>query len=306
MKPLDLLRLLALAAIWGSSFLFMRVLSPLLGPALTATIRTLAAGLLLTGLFALLRVRLGIRQAWRRYVLIGLLNSALPFFLFSWAALSLPGPVSALINALTPIWGALFARLFLGERLGARRILGLALGFAGVAGVVLAGLLADGGAAARGGLGSAGILPPMACLLATACYGLAGVYTRKKAADLAPRSITAVSLLAAGLALLPLALLAPRPAAPAPAWAWGLALVFSLLCSGIAYLLYFGLIASAGVTRALSVTLLIPVFALGWGFLVLGETVSLPELGGGLLALGGTWLVGKGPAASGARSGKIA
>jgi drug/metabolite transporter (DMT)-like permease len=293
----DLARLIALAAIWGSSFLFMRILSPLLGPALTATARTLVAGLFLVVLFGAMRQKLSWRRHIGHYLVVGLLNSALPFLLFSWAALGIPASLSSVVNALTPLWGALFAALILGEALGGRKLVGMGLGLAGVALIAF-----------RGGLpgmeaGGSILLPVLACVLATLCYGLAGAYIKRWASEVPPRAMTAASLLVAGLALLPLALLLPRPEAAVPASAWLLAIAYSLLCSALAYLLYFGLIASAGVARALSVTLLIPLFAFLWGLLFLGESISLTVLGGALLVLAGTGLITTG-ARRGAASGQ--
>lgn len=282
MALFDLFLLTLLAAVWGSSFIFMRVLSPLLGPLMTASSRTLIAGLFLTGLFSLMRFKLDWRRNLRHYVVVGLLNSGIPFVLYSFAALYLPASIPAVVNALTPLWGAVFAALLLKDPLTPRKGAGLALGIAGV------GLIAFRGSALASAPDPVAVA---ACVLATACYGFSGAYIKRWAPDVPSRSMTAASLTAAGLALAPFAIAAGTTSPSVGAEVWALAAVFSLLCSAFAYLIYFRLIASAGVTVALSVTLLVPVFAFLWGMLFLGEAVSVAALAGAALVLSGTGLV---------------
>ncbi|MDP2791774.1 MAG: DMT family transporter [Rectinemataceae bacterium] len=291
MKAKDALLLVLLAAIWGSSFIFMRYLSPILGPVLTATIRTLASGVVLCVFFAMTRVRLDWRKNFRHYAIVGLANSAIPFLLFSWAALKIPAAVSSIANSMSPLWGAIFAALILGEIFTVRKLAGLGLGIAGVAVISLFGKDSP--------VGVVDLIPILACVLATVLYGFSGTYIKRWASDVPSRSMTAASLLVAGLALLPLAATQAPTATVIPVSVWIVAFVFSILCSAIAYLIYFRLIASAGVTRALSVTLLIPVFAFLWGYLFLGETVRPAAFAGAALVLSGTALItGKGKAGS--------
>jgi drug/metabolite transporter (DMT)-like permease len=284
MRPIDALLLVTLSAIWGASFMFMRYLAPLLGPLATADARILVAGIVLVALFAALGFKLRWRERWRRYLAIGLLNSALPFSLFSFAALSLPASVEAVLNALSPCFGAVFGAIWLGERLGARKLLGLAVGIAGVC--VVSGI-------GRGPEGSGTLLAALACVAATACYGLAGVYIKKRAKDIEPRAMAAGSQLLGGLFLLPALIPAPPTALLEPKTA-AIALAFALLCSAVAYLIYYRLIADVGPTKALTVTFLIPVFSFLWGGLFLGERIDLVTLGGSSLVLLGTYLVARG------------
>src|SRR5581483_5922473 len=132
MRPADYLRLLTLAAIWGGSFIFMRVLAPALGAFATADFRVLIGGVVLALYIRIIRVQPNWREHWRHYVVIGMLYSGLPFTLFAFAALHLPASYSAIINSLTPLFGALFAALWLNERLTPTKIAGLTLGVAGV------------------------------------------------------------------------------------------------------------------------------------------------------------------------------
>jgi drug/metabolite transporter (DMT)-like permease len=279
---IDLILFILLAAVWGSSFIFMRFLAPVLGPTATACARTLIAGLFLTGIFAALRLKMDWRRNFRHYLVVGILNSGLPFALYSFAALRLPASIPAIVNAMTPLWGAVFSAALLGDPLTRRKLLGLGLGVSGVALIALRGT----------GLGS--IPDPLgiaACVLATVCYGFSGSYIKRWAKDVPARQMTAASLSLAGLALLPFAALTLPAAGSIPASVWLIAAGFALLCSAFAYLVYFRLIAAAGVTVALSVTLVVPVFAFLWGFLFLGERIHPAAVAGTALVVLGTALV---------------
>jgi drug/metabolite transporter (DMT)-like permease len=281
MNALQAALLLALSAIWGGSFMFMRYLSPILGPVLTADMRMLLAGAFLLGLFALTGFRLGWRRNWRRFVVIGLVNSGLPFLLFSFAALYVPASVESVLNALSPLFGAIFSAIWLGEALTLRKSAGLVLGAAGVAAITSFGSLPP----------SPMLLPAvLACVLATACYGLGGVYIKKRAAGIAPKAMAAGSQFSAGLIILPLVAVFPPKALPGPLPILAL-VAFALLCSALAYLIYYRLMTELGPTKALTVTFLIPVFGMLWGSLLLGERISLAMVGGSLLVLCGTALV---------------
>lgn len=279
MRRADLARLLALAAVWGASFLFMRVAAPAFGPATTADVRMLVAGAALSAYFAWV----GFDVAWRRwagqYLLVGAFNSAAPFLLYSYAALELSAGAMAVINATSPMFAALLSVAFLGERLSARRGLGLFLGVVGVA-LVSNPLGGDGLAAG-------------AALAAALSYAVSAVYLRRWGKKLPARGMAVGTQLAGGLLLLPLAAVFAPTSMPAPL-AWANLLALGLLCSALAYLLYFRLIADIGATQALSVTYLIPIFGLLWGALFLGESPTLAMLLGALLVIMGTALVLRG------------
>lgn len=280
MKRADVLELLLLAAIWGASFLFMRLAAPEFGPVATAALRVLGASLLLLPLLAW-RPGLGeLRQHWPALVLVGLLNSALPFALFSYAALSINAGLSSILNATTPMWAALVAWAWLGQRLDGSRLLGLALGFAGV--VLLAW---DKASFKPGGSG----LALLACLGATLCYGLAANATKRFLGGVSALAVATGSQLSAAL-MLALPAWALRPASlPGPS-AWVALVLLALLCTGLAYILFFRLMQRVGPTNTISVTFLIPLFALLWGGLFLGERLNLNMVLGGLVVLLGTAL----------------
>lgn len=281
MRSQDLVRLALLAAIWGGSFIFLRVLSPVLGPVLTATSRVLIAGVALIAYFRIAGVAADLRAQGRHYIVIGLVNSALPFLLFAFAALHLPASYSVILNASTPLFAALLSALLLAERLSPAKIAGLVAGAAGVTLVSRAGPVVPD---AMFGVSIA------ACLGAALCYASAGVYMKKFAAGANPVAIAGWSQLAAGLALLPLVPFAPLRGEVTPAVAANV-LGLALLCSAVAYLLYYRLIADIGPTRAMTVTFLMPVFGMAWGALLLGETITWPMLAGCALIVAGTFAV---------------
>lgn len=281
MKPADLAELLALAAIWGASFLFMRWGAPEFGALSLAWLRVLLASL---ALLPLLVWRQGggsldlMRQHWRPLLLMSFANSALPFALFAYAALHLPAGLSSILNATVPMWGALVAWVWLGQAPTAWRLLGLAVGFGGVVLLVWA----------KTGLsGDARFWAVLACLLATLNYAVAAMATKRWLGDLPPLAVATGSQLGAAAWLLLPGWWAWPAVMPGPN-AWGSLLALALVCTGVAYILYFRLMTRVGPTNAITVTFLIPVFAVIWGALFLGEPLTLPMLGGGLLVLAGT------------------
>ncbi len=276
MTARDTTRLVLLAAIWGASFLFNRITASLLGPVLTAELRTLIAGIALAIWFA----ATGFNPEWRRwgrqYVIVGMLTSGLPFLLWAYAALSLTAGLMSVLNATSPMWGALWSAVLLGERLSARRVLGLAIGVLGVALVT------------RPEPGATLVYPAIiAALVAAFCYGLAGAYMKRWASGVPSRGMAVGTQLAAGVLLIPFIALWPPAAAPTPLVAASM-LALGLVCGAVAYLLYFRLIADIGATGALTVTYLIPVFGVLWGALFLGEALSAPVLAGAVLVILGT------------------
>ena len=291
MKPRDLADLLLLAAIWGSSFLFMRLVVPAFGPVALAFVRVSGAALLLLPLLALRGEWPHLRRHWRPLLVLGLCNSALPFLFFGYAMYTLPAGLAALFNAATPLFTALIAWAWLGDPLTRWRALGLALGFAGVAGLAAVKSLAGSGAGTADlRLDTPTLLAIVACLAGTVLYGYAASFSKRYLSQVPAMAMATGTQLAAALALLPLAW-AQWPVQPPSARDWALAAALAVLASGLAYILYFRLLSRVGPTRAASVTFLVPVFAAAWGGLVLGERVTLPMALGGAVILAGTGLV---------------
>lgn len=284
MRPADLAELLLLGALWGAAFVFTRLAAPEFGPLALVALRVGGAALLLVPLLAWRGELAALRCHWRPLLMVGLANSALPFTLFSVAALALNAGLMGIFNATAPLWGALVAWAWLGQRPGGWQALGLAIGFAGVLGLGW-----NKASLAPGEHGISPALGVLACLAATLCYGYAVNYTRQRLSAVPPLAVAAGSQLAATLLMLPLALWAWPPAAPSGR-AWLAVAVLALVCTGFAYLLFFRLIAHAGPAKAITVTYLIPVFAIGWGALLLAETLTPAMVAGCAVVLLGTAL----------------
>ena len=260
--------LIMLAAIWGASFLLMHISTVEFGPLPTAAVRVGIAALFLFPLVCLRGLLPDLKRHWRRVFFVGVLNSGIPFACFAFALLSITTGLSAILNATVPMFGALVAWLWLKDKPDASRILGLVLGFAGVA------LLAWDKASFKPD--ASGIAPGwavLACLLACICYAIAASYTKRYLTGIPPLVTAAGSQMGATLGLaLPAAWLWPAQMPGTRAW---LALRgVGVLCSGLAYILFFRLIENAGPPRALSVTFLVPVFAIFYGAVILGEVVT--------------------------------
>ncbi len=280
MKGADLAELFGLAALWGASFLFMRMGATEFGPVALAAVRVSGAALCLLPLL-LARGQMGVlRTHWRPIFVVGLTNSAVPFLCFSYAALSITAGLSSIFNAATPLFGAVIAWLWLKDRLTPSRIAGLGIGFAGVS------WLAWGKASFKpGGSGWAVV----ACLLATLFYGWSASYAKKRLAGVAPLAVATGSQLSAALALVLPAVWWWPAANPSPA-AWATAAMLAVLCTAVAYIVFFRLIAHIGPANAIAVTFLIPVFAVVWGWLFLAEGLTMAMLFGCAAILLGTGL----------------
>jgi drug/metabolite transporter (DMT)-like permease len=286
MRAVDAARLGALAAIWGGSFIFIRVVAPALGPVWTTEGRVLIGGLALAAWFAWTGFDAQWRRHWRFYAVIGVFNSALPFWLFSSAGLHLAAWLMAILNATTPMFGLVLGALFAGERLTGSRIAGLAVGACGVTLLAMP-------AQASVGTGTAELWAVAACLVASLSYAVGGVVVKRYGSGVPPRGVAVGAQLCAALMLAPFLAFEVPPAAPTPLILANL-LAFGVLASGIALILYFRLMADIGPVRALTVTFLIPLFAALWGLIFLGETLGAGAIAGGVLVLAGTLLVTRG------------
>ncbi len=280
MSPALAAEFVLLAALWGASFLFMRLGAVEFGSWATAGMRVTVATLVLLPVLLLRGQWPAFRRRAGPILFSGLLNAGLPFALYSYAVLAIPTGLSAILNATTPLFGALVAWLWLNERPRPARALGLALGFTGV--VMLSW---DKASFHAGGSGWA----VLACLGATLSYGLAASHTKKYLMDAPPLAMTTGNLLGAGLALaVPTVWFWPAHTPSALTWA---AIVASgVLCTAIAYILFFRLITQAGPSKTLTVTFLIPVFALVYGATLLDEPVTLWMVLGGAVVFTGVAL----------------
>jgi drug/metabolite transporter (DMT)-like permease len=289
MRPADLARLLLLSALWGGSFVFIRVAAPALGPIVLVEGRVLTAGLALLVYAVATKQRRALRERWRQYLVIGALNSAIPFVLISTAELHLTASLASILNATSPLFGALIAAAWIKEPLTPKKIVGIALGVTGV--TVLAGW-------SPLTLSGVVILSIGASLSGALFYGLAGVYTKARAAGAPALGMAVGSQLFASVLLLPLVPMALPSAAPS-ARVIACVLALALFCTALAYVLYFRLIVDVGPTRAITVTFLIPISGVVWAMLFLGEDIKPGTLLGCGIILVGTALV------TGVRLGRV-
>jgi drug/metabolite transporter (DMT)-like permease len=285
--------LVLLAAVWGGSFLFIRIAVPALGPLPLMAARVLIAGAVLWGAALALGERLRLRAHARGLLLLGVVNAAIPFTLIAWAELHLSASLASLLNSTVPLFAALVGMVWLRERLARRQSAGLLLGVVGV------GVLVGWSPVALTGRG---LLSVGAMLAATLCYAVAAVYTRKELASASASTLAVGQQLAAGALLLLPGLWQLPPSAPPRTALWAVG-ALAVLSTAVAYLLYFYLIGRVGPTKANTVTFLIPVFGMSWGAIFLDEPLTGGMFAGLACILAGMVLVNGVPSGSpGARS----
>jgi drug/metabolite transporter (DMT)-like permease len=280
LKPLDLLELVTLAALWGASFLFMRIATPEFGPIVLIEIRTLIAALFLIPIAFLARKTHLLLPNAGRLILVGLIGTAIPFCLLSYATLYASAGYTSILNATTPIFTALIAWLWVSERLTVAAMIGLVIGFIGV--IVLSFDKQPGG-------GEISLLPIMAAMGATLCYGFSSNYARQKLQHIHPLALACGSQISAALLLMPISLWFWPQQMPGTE-SWVSVTILGIACTASAFILYFRLIAKVGVNKTVAVTYLIPFFGVVWGMLFLGEVLSHLMMIGALLILTGVSL----------------
>jgi drug/metabolite transporter (DMT)-like permease len=266
--------LLVLAAIWGGSFLFLRISAPKFGPLALVDVR-LALGALVLSPFLWRARRQLAATGWLKIAAIGFVNTLLPFLLFAWTAERAPAGVGAIVNSMAVPFAALAAFAMFGERIGARRLAGLAAGLVGVA--VLA----------SGDVGGAGLGPAVAAgTVGAFLYGVSANLVKRYFAGLPPAAVAAATLAWGAVLLSPFAVW-QWPSARVPIEAWLSLIALGVVCTGIAYAFYYRLIQRVGAPRATTVTYLVPIFGVLWAWLALGEPLTWGMAIGGALILGG-------------------
>ena len=276
--------LAVLGAIWGASFMFMRVSANEFGVMPLVEIRLALGALILLPFLWQARERFG----WRifpKLALIGAINSAIPFVLFAFAAQRAPAGIGAITNSMTVLFTALVAFLFFGEKIGLRRALAMVAGFAGV--VVLASGKIEG--ASPGWAVAAGCT-------AAFLYGIGANLVKRQLVGMPPAAIAAATLTCAAILCAPFAIWT-WPTEAVPMRAWGAAAMLGVLCTGVAYVLYYRLIVRVGAARASTVTYLVPLFALLWAFTLLDEPITAAMMIAGALILGSVAISQQAPAA---------
>lgn len=269
--------LLLLGAIWGGSFLFMRIAAKDFGSFALVEVR-LALGAVILLPF-LLRVKGKLTAShWLRFLGIGIINSAAPFVLFAWAAQRAPAGVVAISNATVVMFTSIVAFLLYGEKISRRSGLGLLAGFIGV--VVLASGKTSGGSVLEAAL---------AGVLASILYAFGGNFSKRYLHDVPPSAVAAGTVLCASIVVAPLAV-ANWPSAPIPALSWLSAVMLGALCTGLAYFLFYRLLYRIGAPRSATVTYLVPLFGVIWAWVFLGEPLTVSMAIAGALILGGVAL----------------
>lgn len=262
--------LISLSAIWGASYLFIRIAAPELGAVVLAAARLLIGGGLALAYAVAIRQTPRWREHWKKFLLLGAINSALPMAMIGLAVTNLNASMGAVINATVPLFTSLVAAVWMKDRLKPRQALGIVLGLAGV--VVLMGW-------SPLPLTPAVALGAALAILAALCYGIGNVFVRMGFKGVPTLTLTIAQQLSAGFLLLPLAVY-NAPAMRPTGLSVGAALALGVLCTGFAYMLYFRLMTSLGPTRAAVYAYLVPVFSILWGGIFLREPLSSGLLGG--------------------------
>lgn len=281
MRPADLARLVALAAMWGASYLFMRIAVPHLGPVLMIELRVLIAGLALLAFAYATRKAIGWREHWPGYLFVGAVGLALPFVLIAEALTVIDASTAAILNALSPLFASLVAAAWIRDPLTPAKTAGIALCLAGTA--VLVGWTPV-------PMTGREILAASMSVAATALYGFTIVFTKVRLQGASPMGTSAATLLFAALVLLPFTPVT-RELASVPTVAWLALAGLAVLSTALAFLLYYRLIADVGPVKAITVTLLVPIFGMVWGVIFLGEPVTPGRIAGCAIILLGCALI---------------
>lgn len=277
-KPL--IELPLLAAIWGASFIFMKIGSPEFGPILFMAMRTLVASLFLIPLVFINQKQHVLFEHRQKIFIVGLLNTAIPFVLFGWATLTLTAGNTAVLNGTTPMFGALIAYFWLKDKLSFPAVIGICIGFIGVYFLMFDKIMVE---------NSTVLLPTLAVMLAAFCYGLSANYTKMYLQGISPLALAAGSQISATIVLLPISFFYLPSVMPSQSAVLSV-IALGVVCTGIAYIMFFRLIEAIGPAKTISVTYLIPVFGIFWGVIFLNETVTYWTLLGTCLIFTGVAL----------------
>jgi drug/metabolite transporter (DMT)-like permease len=277
----DLGALVLLSALWGASFIFIRVAVPALGPFVLVELRVGLAAVALALCAAFLGRLPKLRVRWRQFALLGMVNVAIPFSLISTAEINLTASLAAILNSTTVMFTAVVAAVWMGDALTARKVVGVVLGIVGV--TVLVGwdpIVMNWFV----------VLSVGAMLAASLAYALGSVYAKRTFAGSPPLAIAIGQLTAAATLMLPLAAVSVPDERPSTIVVLSI-LGLALPSTALAYMLYFRLIENVGPTSTSTVTLLVPLFGLLFGVVLLEEPVGLGTLAGLVLILSSVTLI---------------
>ena len=275
MKPVDIFRLILLGAIWGSSYLFMKIAAPVIGVSLTISSRIILASVILLAGFSLARKFPDFRNNWKSYLILGALNMAIPFALVTSSVIHLNASISAILNATTPLFTLLATVVWLKEKLSLRKVAAMIVGLAGV--FVLVGWIPL-------QLTKEVLVAISMALTGAFCYAIAGVYAKLKFSKSDPVKTATGQMTSASFLLLPVLFTSSSELVLSTEIIVSI-LALGIVCTAAGYTLFFQLISSAGTVNASLVTLIVPVFSLVWGVLFLGEPVNAGLVAGLILVL---------------------
>ena len=281
MNSTELLMLLSLSAIWGSSFIFMRITVPDVGVFPTAASRVVIGAVVLWLYTLISRRKLGWKKNWRHYLVVGLFNLALPMFLFSYGAKFLPSAYLAILNATVPFWTTLIGAIVFKDVIPHRAKMGIGLGLLGVVWISRAGGLEFDYATTVAFLGVSS---------AAASYAFTANYVKRFASHVPTVNLTTAGMMVASGFLLPFGLANPPTHFPAPMSVFSL-LMLSIVCTAIAFLIFYDLVTRIGMNRAVLVTFLVPVFSAAWAVIFLHETPEPATLIGAALIFTGLRII---------------
>lgn len=275
--------LLFISAIWGASYIFMKVLSPVFGPVLSASLRMLVAALALFILFKIQNYKVHWKRDYKLFFIIGLGSAAVPFMLYSYAALYIPASLSVILNSTSPMFGAIFAFLLLGDKLNPSKIVGLLFGTIGV--IVVSSVTFSNSSFEI-------VASIIACVLAATLYGVTGAIIKKYAQHIEPKALTLGGMLISGIAILPLVAISPITGEITLKVVL-LLIGFGIFSTAIPYIIYFKLLKEIGPVKALTTTYLMPVFGIVWAILILNEKLELNSVIGLIVILFGIYLLSR-------------
>lgn len=281
MRGQDVARLVALGAMWGASYLFMRLAVPHLGPALMIELRVLFAGLLLAAVMYATKREAQWRKHWRPWLFVAIVGTAIPFTLIAAALRTIDASTAAILNALVPLFATVVAAIWIREPITSPKAAGIALSLAGTA--VLVGWTPQPMSAAE-------LLAASMSVAATVLYGINIVFSKVRLREATPISTSAATLLLSALVMAPFVPL-DRNLAGVPPAAWLALAGLAIVSTTVAFIYYYRLIADIGPVKASTVTLLVPVFGMIWGVIFLGEPLTPGRLAGCAIILFGCALI---------------
>ncbi len=284
MRPADLARLVALAAMWGASYLFMRLAVPYFGAVPLIEFRVAIAGVALTAFLAATGGTVGWRKHWHAFLFVGAVGLATPFVLIAHALTTIDASTAAILNALAPLFATIVAAIWIRDPVSPAKMAGIALCLAGTA--VLVGWTPS-------PMSPHELLAAALCVVATALYGYTIVFTKVHLKEASPLGTAAGTLVMAAAALAGVVPFAPppHPLASIPTIAWIAMLGLAIVSTTVAFIFYYRLIADVGPVKAITVTLLVPIFGMVWGVIFLGEPVTPGRLAGCAIILAGCSLI---------------